>query len=187
MFTSSVIWRKWVKWEFDIIYRISPLLRPVMSSAKVETCRPRVDFVSSVIDSSATWITSSHIKGRHPWSKDAFVGEVLPCWRGVAGVSCITSGQGSVQLLKCSMTFSPPCINMCTLSILRITARCYYCIHMISYLKISTKLIKSSSCRAAGTDIPDPFSLPLPIVHRFWPVLGATPRILTEQRYVGSI
>ena len=26
----------------------------------------------------------------------------------------------------------------------------------------------SLSCRAASTDIPDPLSPPLPIVHRFW-------------------
>ena len=44
----------------------------------------------------------------------------------------------------------------------------------------------SSSCRAIGTDIPDPFSPPLPIVHRFQKVLRATPHILTELLYVGS-
>ena len=35
-------------------------------------------------------------------------------------------------------------------------------------------------------DIPDTFSPPLPIVHRFRQVLRATPRILTELQYVGS-
>ena len=44
----------------------------------------------------------------------------------------------------------------------------------------------SSSCRAISTDIPDPFSPPLPITHRFWQVLRATPHILTELLYVGS-
>ena len=44
----------------------------------------------------------------------------------------------------------------------------------------------SSSRRAIGTDIPDPFSLPLPIVYRFRQVLRATPRIRTELLYVGS-
>ena len=35
-------------------------------------------------------------------------------------------------------------------------------------------------------DIPDPLSPLLPIVHRFWLVLMATSRILTELLYVGS-
>ena len=36
-----------------------------------------------------------------------------------------------------------------------------------------------SSCRAAGTDMPDPLSPLLPIVHRLWQVFRAKPRILT--------
>ena len=38
----------------------------------------------------------------------------------------------------------------------------------------------SSSCHAASTDIPDPLSPLLPIVHRLWQVFRATSRILTE-------
>ena len=37
----------------------------------------------------------------------------------------------------------------------------------------------SSSCHAASTDIPDPLSPLLPIVHHLWWVLSATSRILT--------
>ena len=37
-----------------------------------------------------------------------------------------------------------------------------------------------SSCRAASTDITDPFSPLLPIVHRLWQAFRATSRILTE-------
>ena len=44
----------------------------------------------------------------------------------------------------------------------------------------------SSSCRAISTDIPDPLSAHVPIVHRFRQVLWATPRILTELLCVGS-
>ena len=44
----------------------------------------------------------------------------------------------------------------------------------------------SSSCRATSTDIPDPLSTLLPIVHRFWQILWATSRIITELLYVGS-
>ena len=39
---------------------------------------------------------------------------------------------------------------------------------------------------SSSTDIPDPLSPLLPIVHRFRQVLWATPRILTELLYVGS-
>ena len=39
--------------------------------------------------------------------------------------------------------------------------------------------IHSSSCRAASTEIPDPLSPLLPIVHRLWQVFRATSRILT--------
>ena len=37
----------------------------------------------------------------------------------------------------------------------------------------------SSSCRAASTDIPDPLSPHLPIIHRLWLVLRVTSRIIT--------
>ena len=37
----------------------------------------------------------------------------------------------------------------------------------------------SSSSHAASTDIPDPLSPLLPIVHRLWQVFRATSRILT--------
>ena len=43
-----------------------------------------------------------------------------------------------------------------------------------------------SSCYAISTDIPDPLSSPLPIVHCFRQVLRATSRIATELPYVGS-
>ena len=46
--------------------------------------------------------------------------------------------------------------------------------------------ISSSSSRGITSDIPDPLLPPLPIVHRFRPVLRATPRILTELQYVDS-
>ena len=36
-----------------------------------------------------------------------------------------------------------------------------------------------SSCRAASTDIPDPLSPLLPIIHHSWQVFRATSRILT--------
>ena len=47
-------------------------------------------------------------------------------------------------------------------------------------------MIKSSSFRAANTDIPDPLSPLLPIVHRHWQVFRATFSILTELLYVCS-
>ena len=42
----------------------------------------------------------------------------------------------------------------------------------------------SSSYRAVSTDIPDPLSPLLPIVHRLWQVFRATSHILTELLYV---
>ena len=44
----------------------------------------------------------------------------------------------------------------------------------------------SSSCRAASTDIPDPLSQPVSIVHRFRRVLKSTSCIGIELLYVGS-
>ena len=46
--------------------------------------------------------------------------------------------------------------------------------------------ISLSSCRATSTDIPDPLSPLLPIVHRLRQVFRATSRILTELLYVCS-
>ena len=39
--------------------------------------------------------------------------------------------------------------------------------------------ISSSSCRATSTDIPDPLSPRLPIIHRLWQVFRVTSRIIT--------
>ena len=39
--------------------------------------------------------------------------------------------------------------------------------------------ISSSSCRAASTDIPDPLSPHLPIIHRLWQVFRVTSCSLT--------
>ena len=35
------------------------------------------------------------------------------------------------------------------------------------------------SCRAASTDIPDPLSSRLPVIHRLWQVFRVTSRIIT--------
>ena len=39
-------------------------------------------------------------------------------------------------------------------------------------------IYSSSSCCAASTDIPDPLSPLLPIIHRLWQVFRVTSRIL---------
>ena len=44
----------------------------------------------------------------------------------------------------------------------------------------------SSSCHDACTNIPDPLSPLLPIIHRFWQVFRAISRIVTELLYVCS-
>ena len=59
-------------------------------------------------------------------------------------------------------------------------------IYIYIYICISSSSSSSSFCRATSTDIPDPVSPLLPIVHRFWEVLRSTSPILTELLYVGS-
>ena len=58
----------------------------------------------------------------------------------------------------------------------------------VVYLMLNQVLYisSSSSCHAISSDILDPLSPPLPIVHRLRQVPRATPRILTELLYVGS-
>ena len=51
-------------------------------------------------------------------------------------------------------------------------------VHIYIYIYIYTSS-SSSSCRAPSTDIPDPLSPLLPIVHRLWQVFRAISRILT--------
>ena len=58
--------------------------------------------------------------------------------------------------------------------------------HYIVYIYIYIYIYIISSCHVASTDILDPLSPLLLIVHRFWQVLRATSRILTELLYVGS-
>ena len=54
-------------------------------------------------------------------------------------------------------------------------------------LRSSSSSSSSLSCCAVSTDIPDPLSPPLPVVHCFRQVLGATFRIGTVLLYVGFI
>ena len=58
--------------------------------------------------------------------------------------------------------------------------------HKTYFYTYIINISSSSSCRAASTDIPDPLSPLLPIVHRLWQVFRATSRILTELLYVCS-
>ena len=64
----------------------------------------------------------------------------------------------------------------------------YNGVRTTNYYQIETNFwnSSSSSCRTISTDIPDPLSPLLLIVHHLWQVLRATSRILTEQVYVGS-
>ena len=48
-----------------------------------------------------------------------------------------------------------------------------------SFTNFSRTSSSSTSCRAASTDIPDPLSPLLPIIHRSWQVFRVTSRILT--------
>ena len=55
----------------------------------------------------------------------------------------------------------------------------FFCVSTL-LLPLVVLILTSSSCRAASTNIPDPLSPLLPIVHRLWQVFRATSRILTE-------
>ena len=66
------------------------------------------------------------------------------------------------------------------------TQGCCICVNMSVYLLGVLRYMSSSSCHAISTDIPDPLSPPLPIVHCFRQVFRATSRIDTELLYVGS-
>ena len=57
---------------------------------------------------------------------------------------------------------------------------------MFLSIAIITNILIISSCRATSTDIPDPLSPFLPIIHRFWQVLTTTSCLLTELLYVVS-
>ena len=61
-----------------------------------------------------------------------------------------------------------------------------YYSHCLLLLLIAPFLSSLSSCRAASTDISDPLSPLLPIVHRLWQVFRVTSRILRELLYVCS-
>ena len=60
----------------------------------------------------------------------------------------------------------------------------YILFSLVLFYGLSTS--SSSSCRTTNTDIPDPLTPLLPIVHCFRQVLRASYRILTELLYVGN-
>ena len=60
--------------------------------------------------------------------------------------------------------------------IYKINFEIYNCVRYYMYLLVNHS---SSSCRATGTDILDPLSPLLPIVHRLWQVFRAAFCILT--------
>ena len=62
----------------------------------------------------------------------------------------------------------------------------YIYIYIYIYQAFLIVSSSSSSCRSSSTDIPDPLSPLLPIVHRLWQVFMATSHILTELLYVCS-
>ena len=61
------------------------------------------------------------------------------------------------------------------------------CVYVYIYIYIYITYESSSlSCRAASTDIPEPLSPLLSIIHRLWQIFRATSRILTYLLYVCS-
>ena len=60
----------------------------------------------------------------------------------------------------------------------------YTKIRLVQSIYIYIYIYISSSCHAASTDIPDPLSPLLAIVHRLWQVFRATSHILKELLYI---
>ena len=78
---------------------------------------------------------------------------------------------------------------MCVLLIkmpIRKSLETYLMIFVYIYIYIYICISLSSSCLAISTDISDPLSPPLPIVHSFWQIFRATSCICTELLYVCS-
>ena len=112
-----------------------------------------------------------------------------------SGQVCHISGYGSQPRLPSAVDDNH--ITVCKLFILRIVTWSYYSlkriiINIISIIIISSSSYlrpyncvqtndysSSSSCRAASTNIPDPLSPLLPIIHRLWQVLRVTSCVLT--------
>ena len=99
------------------------------------------------------------------------LGGVLPLCRGAVSVFYSPSQLGNVYLwsIFCQLEFVYACWNK----------------HDFIYL-LHIYISSSSSCCATSMDIPDPLSLPLPIVNCFWPVFAVTSRFATKLLYVGS-
>ena len=62
----------------------------------------------------------------------------------------------------------------------------YIYIYTCVYIYIYTQSVTSTSCRAASTELPDPLSQLVPIIHRPRDVFKATSCITTELLYIGS-
>ena len=67
-------------------------------------------------------------------------------------------------------------LNMYILTYVRLNMYVVICVH----LNINIRISSSSSCCAASTDIRDPLSPLLPIIHRLWLVFRARSHFLTE-------
>ena len=59
-------------------------------------------------------------------------------------------------------------------------------LYIYIYILVCVYILSLSSCHAISTDIPDPLSPYVPIVHYFQLILRATTRIGTELLYEGS-
>ena len=124
---------------------------------------------------------------------------ILPCAIADIEVSIITDVVNSdipLLLSKYAMKRAGTCLSFeddtVTMIKKKIPLRCtssgHYNVPITKPLPDKRKFKSlSSSSRAASTDIPDPLSLLLPIIHRFWQVFRVTSRILTFGHMQGSI
>ena len=68
---------------------------------------------------------------------------------------------------------------MCVCVCVYVCMHTYACVYVVYIYMYVCMCIYISSCRAASTDIPDPLSPLLPIIHRLWQVFRVTSHILT--------
>ena len=112
---------------------------------------------------STTWPLLSFVL--NPWL--FHVPELLPTRWSI----CSLCSQTPIQVNRDYLVYSMPIPVY-----IYIYIYIYMCVCVCVCVCVSSS---SSSGRAASTDIPDPLSPLLPIIHRFWQVFRTTSRILT--------
>ena len=100
------------------------------------------------------------------------------CLDGTVSIVKIVSLSSRVENLKVKKVIKVSYLNQESRQCFECFSDSYAC-ERLTHLYISIISSSSSSCRAASTDIPDPLSPLLPIIHRLRQVFWLTSRVLT--------